>query len=216
MTSSTEEQSGQEGKFWDRMAENYSKQPIADEAAYQKKLQITQQYLKKDMNVLEIGCGTGGTSIIHSPHVKHILATDYSAKMIEIAKGKAQDANIKNVEFQQVSIDRLKLPDESQDVVLGLSILHLLKNRDEAIAKTHRLLKPGGLFVTSTACIGDMGMATNFFMKTLFPIGKLFGMPHIGVFKTEDLKESLTQNGFKIEYEWHVKPGTAFIIGKKE
>ncbi len=34
---------GQSTKFWDKMAERYSKKPIADEAAYQKKLQVTRE-----------------------------------------------------------------------------------------------------------------------------------------------------------------------------
>ena len=59
-------------KFWDRIAKRYSKQPVADETSYQKKLQITHEYLKPDMEVLELGCGTGSTAIIHSPYVKHI------------------------------------------------------------------------------------------------------------------------------------------------
>ncbi len=45
-------------KFWDKIAESYSKQPIADEAAYEKKLQVTREYFHPDMEVLEIGCGT--------------------------------------------------------------------------------------------------------------------------------------------------------------
>ena len=40
-------------KFWDRVAKRYSKQPIADEASYQKKLQLTREYLKSDMEVAE-------------------------------------------------------------------------------------------------------------------------------------------------------------------
>lgn len=35
-------------KFWDKIADKYSKQPIADEASYQKKLQVTQGYFKPD------------------------------------------------------------------------------------------------------------------------------------------------------------------------
>lgn len=58
-------------KFWDKIATRYSKKPVADEAAYQKKLQITQEYFRPDMEVLEIGCGTGSTAITHAPHVKH-------------------------------------------------------------------------------------------------------------------------------------------------
>ena len=63
-------------KFWDKIADKYAKQPIADEAAYQKKLQVTQGHFHSDMEVLELGCGTGSTAIIHAPHVKHIRAVD--------------------------------------------------------------------------------------------------------------------------------------------
>ena len=213
----SEERSGQTGKVWDRFAKGYKKQPIADEAAYQKKLELTQQYFKPNMNVLEIGCGTGGTSIIHAPHVNHILAVDISAKMLEIAKQSAQDANVKNIEFRQSSVDQLDLPDGSQDVVLGLSILHLLKNKDEAIAKTHRLLKPNGIFVSSTTCIADMGTATKLIVKGLLPVGQFFGLlPNINCFTKKELKESLTNGGFKIEHECQPKEDAAvFIIAEK-
>ena len=49
----------QPSKFWDKIAERYSKKPIADEDAYQKKLQVTRDYFRTDMEVLEFGCGTG-------------------------------------------------------------------------------------------------------------------------------------------------------------
>ena len=124
--------------------------------------------------------------------MKHILATDISAGMLDIANKKLQETNIKNVEFKQTSVDELQLPDESKDVVLALSILHLLKNRDEAITKAHRWLKPGGLFVTSTTCIGDMGAATKFFVKGLLPIGQLFGIaPNVDTMTKAELKQSL-------------------------
>ena len=35
---------GQSAKFWDKIADRYLKQPIADVAAYEKKLQVTQAY----------------------------------------------------------------------------------------------------------------------------------------------------------------------------
>ncbi len=46
-------------KFWDKIAERYSKHPIADKAAYQKKLQVTQENFKPNSSVLEFGCGDG-------------------------------------------------------------------------------------------------------------------------------------------------------------
>ncbi len=200
-------------RFWDRIAERYSKRPIADEAAYQKKLQVTREYLRPDMNVLEFGCGTGSTAIAHAPYVKHIQAIDISSRMIEIAQGKADARAVENVTFEQSTIDEFSVSDQTLDAVLGLSILHLLDNKEEVIAKVHRMLKPGGIFVTSTACIGD----TMKFLKVIAPIGKLLGlMPLVKVFSTKELEDSLTDAGFEIDYQWQPGKGKAvFIVAKK-
>ena len=203
----------QSAKFWDRMAQRYSKQPVADETTYQKKLEITRNYLRPDMEVLEFGCGTGSTAIAHAPHVKHIQAIDISSKMLEIAQGKADASEIKNVTFECSSIDRISVPEQSMDAVLGLSILHLLDDRDEAIARVYEMLKPGGVFVSSTACLGD----TMKFFKIIAPIGKFLGlMPLLRIFSARELEDSLTHAGFEIDYNW--KPGKnkgVFIVAKK-
>ncbi len=186
-------------KFWDNTAEQYSQQPIADEAAYQKKLQVTQKYFKPDMEVLEFGCGTGSTAIAHAPYVKHIQAIDFSSKMIEIARSKAIANKIENVTFKQLTIDELSVGDYTLDVVLGLNVLHLLENKEEVIAKVYKMLKPGGLFVTSTVCLGD----TMKWFKIVAPIGIFLGlMPTVAVFTTKELSDSLTDAGFTIDYHW--------------
>ena len=133
-------------KFWNNVAAGYSRQPIADEAAYQKKLQVTREYFQPSMEVLEFGCGTGSTAIAHAPYVQHIRAIDFSSNMIEIAQAKADAQNIQNVTFEQASIDELSVPDRTYDAVLGLNVLHLLENKEDVIAKIHNLLQPGGLF----------------------------------------------------------------------
>lgn len=199
-------------KFWDRIAKRYSKQPIADEATYQKKLQVTREYFHSDMKVLEFGCGTGSTAIAHSPYVKHIQAIDSSSKMIEIAKVKADTENIENVTFEQLAIEEINVPDKTLDAVLGLNILHLLDNKEEVIAKVHQILKPSGIFVTSTVCLGD----TMKFFRVIAPIGKFFGLPLVKVFTTNELVDSLTNAGFEMDYQW--LPGNskaAFIVAKK-
>ncbi|MEO1432466.1 MAG: class I SAM-dependent methyltransferase [Cyanobacteria bacterium J06633_8] len=208
-------------KFWDKIAENYSKEPIADEAAYQKKLQVTQEYLKPDMEVLEFGCGTGTTAIIHAPYVKHIRAIDFSSNMIEIGRRKAEEQNIKNITFEQLTIDELNLPDSTLDVVLGLSILHLLEDKEAVISKVYKMLKPGGIFVTSTACLGD----SMKWFKYIAPIAIFFSLiPLVKVFTAKELKKSLTDAGFAIDYQWQpdkitnkgmFKLKAVFIIAKK-
>ncbi len=200
-------------KFWDRIAERYSKQPIADETAYQKKLQVTREYFQPNMEVLEFGCGTGSTAIGHAPYVKHIHALDISSKMIKIAQGKADAENIENVTFEQSTIDEISVSNQTLDVVLGLSILHLLENKEEVVAKVHKMLKPGGIFVTSTVCLGD----TMKFFKVVAPIGKFFGLiPLVKVFTAKELEDCLTDAGFGIDYHWQPGRGKAvFMVAKK-
>ncbi len=203
----------QSAKFWDKIAERYAKQPIADEAAYQKKLEVTRGYFRPDMDVLEFGCGTGSTAIIHAPYVRHIRAIDISSNMIEIAQAKATAQNIDNITFEQATIEAISIAEQSLDGVLGLSILHLLEDKEAAIAKVYKMLKPGGLFVTSTACLGD----TMSWFKLIAPVGKLLGlMPLVNVFTVKDLEKSLTEAGFTIDYQWQPGQGKAvFMVAKK-
>lgn len=165
------------------------------------------------MEVLEFGCGTGSTAIVHAPYVKHIHAIDISEKMIGIAQGKADAGKVENVTFQRSAIDEFSAPDHSFDVVLGLSILHLLDNKDESIGRVYKLLKPGGIFVTSTACMGD----TMKFFKLIAPLGVFLGLiPSVNVFTTKDLQASLIEAGFELDYQW--QPGknkSVFIVAKK-
>ena len=121
-------------KYWDKIAERYSKRPVANEESYQRKLQVTRNYFRPDMEVLEFGCGTGSTAIVHAPNVKQIHAIDISSKMIEIAQAKADANNIKNVIFERSAIDEFGASDETFDAVLGLSILHLVENMEAVTA----------------------------------------------------------------------------------
>jgi 2-polyprenyl-3-methyl-5-hydroxy-6-metoxy-1,4-benzoquinol methylase len=204
---------GQAHSFWDRHAARYAKSPIADEDSYQQKLKVTREYLRPEMELLEFGCGTGSTALIHAPFVKHIHATDISPKMIEIARSKADTQNVTNVDFEVATLDDPHNQDETYDAVLGLNILHLLEDRDEAISRVRAMLKPGGVFVSGTACLSE----TMKWFKLIGPVGKFFGLlPVIRVFTVQDLVTSLTHGGFEIEHQWQPGKGKSlFIVARK-
>ena len=86
--------------FWNVLAKRYARQKIADPAAYERKLECTRRYLSAQAEVLEFGCGTGSTALLHAPHVRSIRAIDYSDRMIAIARAKAADQGIGNVTFE--------------------------------------------------------------------------------------------------------------------
>lgn len=200
-------------KFWDRMAARYARQPVADEAVYQRKLEMTRSCLSPDMELLEIGCGTGSTAIVHAPHVRHILATDISENMLAIARGKAQAENIENISFQCTAIASLQIENASIDAVLALSVLHLLPDWRMALTSVYDMLRPGGLLVSSTSCIGDMGLL----MRMLPPVMKLLPMvPAVQAFTAAELKSVLEEVGFELEQSWQPSRDQAvFIVARK-
>ena len=202
-----------EKNFWDKRADRYSQRPVADEETYQKKLAITREYFRPDSKVLEIGCGTGSTALVHAPYVGHIRATDLSTRMIEIAQGKAKAAGIENVTFEALGVDELHVPDASLDVVMAHNVLHLIDDWQEVIAEVHRMLKPGGAFVSSTACISDMALP----LRMIVPVGRFLRLfPLVNVFSSDELKKNLEDAGFEIEHEWQPKRhAAAFIICRK-
>ncbi len=77
------------------------------------------------------------------------------------------------------------------------------------------MLKPGGVFVTSTVCLGD----TMKWFKAIASIGIFLGlMPLVKVFTTKELENSLIDAGFTIDYHWQpnksIRKGV-FIVAKK-
>ena len=93
--------------------------------------------------------------------------------------------------------------------------MHLLENKEDAITKVYGMLKPGGIFVTSTVCLGDIMKS----FKIIAPIGKFFGlMPLVKVFTLRELEDSLTDAGFMIDRQWQPNKGKSkcvFIVARK-
>lgn len=198
--------------FWNRMAKGYAKSPVGDQAAYERKLETTQSFMKPDMEVLEFGCGTGTTALIHAPHVAHIQAIDYSSKMIGIARGKVQASGAHNVSFDVATIETWQADDASYDMVQAHSILHLVLDLDAVLAKTRSLIKPGGVFVSSTVCAGEeSGLG-----KMLLPIAsRLRILPYIAMFDGEFLMAAIKRAGFEIEHHWRPRSrGSIFIVAR--
>lgn len=200
-------------KFWDQVAPKYSRQTIADQESYARKLATSQSYMQPNMKVLELGCGTGSTALEHAPHVAQILATDLSSAMLDIGREKAEQAGIKNVSFQQASVEDLTAANGSFDMVLALNLLHLLPQRAAALAKVHRLLKPGGIFISSTVCLADR----MWFMRPVIPLMQWLGKaPYVSFFTAKALLQEMETAGFEAQEHWtHGRANSLFLVAKK-
>lgn len=183
----------QDAQFWDKAADKYSRRPVGNQALYEKKLALTQKYLGPDSEVLEFGCGTGSTALIHAAHVKRIVASDISTAMIEIAKRKQLEQGVTNVEFLASTFWDLESEPESFDAVVALNILHLLEDYREHIARSYELLKPGGVFVSSTACV------TSPIFRIIIGFMRVFKLaPTVVFLSAADLEQTMVDHGFEI------------------
>jgi ubiquinone/menaquinone biosynthesis C-methylase UbiE len=199
--------------FWNFMARRYARTPVADQEAYETKLAITRRYLEPDSCVLEVGCGTGSTALLHAARVKQILATDYSRAMIDIAEEKRVAAGAGNVQFACVDIEDLHPGEHPCNVVLALNVIHLLPAWHSAIDKVARLLEPGGVFISSTACIND---SMPWFRYVARPAGFLRLLPPLQFFTSTELETALKSAGFVLEERWQPGPDKAlFIVARK-
>lgn len=198
--------------FWNWIAKKYAREPVADQNAYQKKLNMTRKYLAPDMRIAEIGCGTGTTAIAHAPFVAHIHASDISKNMLAIAKEKALAQDISNITFTQTMVENLSHQENSLDMVMAHSILHLLKDKEATIADIFTMLKPGGTFVSSTVCITNQWIP-----RIILPMGNFLGiLPHVAFLRPKDLLASITGAGFEIAEQFQPNKDRAiFIVAKK-
>ncbi|MEO0367845.1 MAG: methyltransferase domain-containing protein [Pseudomonadota bacterium] len=202
-------------KFWDKKAEGYSRSKISDQETYERKLAETQKLFTSDMRVLEFGCGTGSTAIEHAPYVKHIDAIDISENMLEIGRSRAEQADIENIEFSKGTLIEFNAKADSLDVALGLNVIHLVPDRVDTIAEVARILKPGGAFVSSTACLGNSKLR---FIKFIAPLGRLLGlMPDVFIIREAQLIKEIEDAGFVIEVQWHhgMDNLSVFVIARK-
>jgi ubiquinone/menaquinone biosynthesis C-methylase UbiE len=185
----------QDAGFWDRAARKYALSPIKDMAGYERSINRTRRLLRQDDAVLEIGCGTGTSALLLAPGVASITGVDVSREMITIARDKAAAEGRANVAFMVGSADEALADEATYDAVLAFNLLHLVTDRAAVYARIRRHLKPGGLFISKTACIAEMNPLIRLAVLIMRMIGKA---PTVSSFDADGLVEELKQAGFNI------------------
>ena len=202
-------------QFWDDAAEKYSRKPVANVAAYQKKLAITKERLKPTDVVLDLGCGTGSLALELSPHVAEVHALDISSEMLRIGTRKAADAGVTNITFHQGTLeDAVSFHAEQFDGVCAYNILHLVVDRLATLRRIYELLKPGGFFIQSTAVLSDSWVPFGVVLAVMRWFGKA---PSVDIFGKDTLLADMREVGFvnASTPEVGAKKETAFIVAAK-
>ena len=182
-------------KFWNLIASKYAASPISDIAAYEKKIEKLKSCVSPENHVLDIGCGTGTQCGDLANNVKQVTGIDISSKLLALAEQRIVERKFENVKFIQTTVfDKCFEPD-SFDVVMAFYVLHFIEDIDEVVRCIYFLLKPDGLFILETACLGEKNKIMGKFLRLT---GKSGLLPLINLLTTQQIEQTLEQAGFSI------------------
>lgn len=182
-------------KFWNLIAPKYAASPITDIAAYRKKIAKLKSYLSPEDVVLDVGCGTGTQCDDLANNVMKVIGIDISRKLLAIAEKRRIEREIYNVDFIQTTVFDERFEYDSFNLVMAFYVLHFYEDIDEVFRRVYDILKPGGLFILETACLGEKNLFTG---KLIRSAGKLGFLPLINLLTTQQIEQALDQAGFSI------------------
>ncbi len=203
--------------FWDMNAKNMDR--FAENEGLKKfeadRNEKLEKYLPGSDRILDYGCGTGTLSLRFAGRVKEIHGIDFASGMIEAAQKKAAESGVNNSHFMQATIFDERLEKRSYDAVLAWGILHLVDDRNLVMKRINELLKPGGMLVSATECMGEKKTPITSLLSFLMKIG-IFPIS-LKYFTVAELEESITGAGFQIIQKEIMgdNPVSCFIAAKK-
>jgi len=176
--------------FWDRTAERYAARPMSDTASYEAMLARVRHWLRPEMQVLELGCGTGATAERLAADVSQFTASDFSAEMIRIAERRREAANLR---FLCADVGEA-LDGGRYDAVMAFNLLHLLDDLEACLSQVHAALDEGGLFLSKTPCVAGKWYLWPA-VRVLQALGKV---PPVHFLRPAQLETAIREAGFDI------------------
>lgn len=179
-----------EKKYWNKKAWIYNRL-FDNTKLYQQMYAIIKTALSKDMTILEVGTGTGMIARKIADGVKMVYATDFSPKMIEVAK---QIEHKENIRFSCADIFNIPFAENSFDAVIASNILHIIPNPDLALKELKRVLKTQGTLIVPTFMWFNPSLLG--YIKMLFM--RLNGFPIHSKWSEQSFSDFIKTNGFKV------------------
>lgn len=202
--------------FWNKLAERYARKPVENPDAFDRKIAITRSRMTAEQTILDIGCGTGSLALRLAPSAAQVHGLDVSREMIRIANDKAHKQGARNVTFHTGPFDKTftAFEDGSLDGICAYSLLHLMRDRDAALRRIARLLKPGGWFVSSTVCLGETWVPYTPLLTVMRWLRKA---PLVLSISKQTLVAEMERAGFvELSHpDVGAKATTAFIVARK-
>jgi len=139
---------------WDAAAAGWSKwwETIEKGAQHVSDRLLELAEVQPGHHVLDVATGIGEPCLTAARRVGatgKVTGTDQSQQMLAIARERAKDLGLTNVELREMDAETLDLPEQSFDAVLCRWGLMFLPNLAKALSGIHRVLSPSGRFAAT-------------------------------------------------------------------
>ena len=130
--------------------------------------------------VLELAAGPGDTGFMAARRVQPggtLICSDAVAGMLELARRRAQEQGIDNVEFKQLQLEWIDLPTAEVDVVLCRWAIMLIVDPAAALRECRRVLRPGGRLAVAVWDTADANPWAAIIQRALVDLGHVEPAP---------------------------------------
>ena len=163
-----------EERYWSRFARTFDEDQ--EYVVGKTILQAIDKRLSEERDlgdVIEFGCGTGYFTKEIAKNAKHVIATDLSDEMLEIARIQLKES--RNINIQKANCEDTYFPSERFDTVFMANLIHVLINPIKVLQESHQILRNGGLLLI----VDFTGYSMSWFEKMKLGIRYLrkWGMP---------------------------------------
>jgi len=138
--------------YWDEKVKSFPQSLLRMNEVMMEAAQI-----KSTDNVLDAGCGVGGSSIFIATALGcKVTGITLSERQVAHATANAKKKGVEQlVDFKPMNYCATSFPDESFDVVWGCESICYADTKEQFIKEAYRLLKPGGRLVVADGFVTD-------------------------------------------------------------
>ena len=136
-------------EYWERVAGGWGRQArtVQEWGMPVSSWMLDQARLQPGMRVLELAAGPGETGFLAAELIRPggtLICTDAAEAMLDLARARAAELGLDNVEFKRIGLDWIDLPTAGVDAVLCRWGLMFSAVPEAALREARRVLRPGG------------------------------------------------------------------------
>ncbi len=151
---------------------------------------IRRMAIKPDDQILEVGAGTG-ISLPLYPRKCSVTAIDLSEGMLERARTRVEQYNLRNVRLIQMDATQLRFPDKTFDIVYAPYFISCVPDPLAVTREMRRVCKPDGRLVFLNHFLSDSVVGSKL-ERAIAPLTL-----HLGFKSDFDLPAFLAQSGLR-------------------